>query len=294
LSGKLFIFASTAVKFILHPVDRNPKGQLAIILNMQSNSMETTSGFAPMDTLYAHILCSIKPSNRKAWLKDYHWALGAIIVLQHAISSGELAELLQADSDRLLGVLDNLHSILAPTPTNGGPNAVYKVHHKSFVDFITNSGECNPAFPELPEFLIKEKTHHLSLAGCCLSTMNSDLHFNICGLSSQDCYKSLSELPAEELKSRYISQKLVYACLYWASHLQKSEIKKLDEDKATTECLQAFEIFAKCHLMHWLEVLSYIGHLDAASLSLTQAIAVAVSQLLKPREFYTNYQFIDK
>ncbi|KAJ2929767.1 hypothetical protein H1R20_g7344, partial [Candolleomyces eurysporus] len=169
LSGKLFIYASTAVKFILDKQHLDPKGQLASLLDLQSDSPGSLS---QLGGLYLHVLKSAKPAeNAENWLSRFKIVVGAIIVLQTPLSAMALASLLDQREGAVHASLGNLHSVLAPF--GEGSALTYKVHHKSFPDFITGSS-C-PL-----EFQIVEEEHHLELAKFCLQVMNRQLKFNIC------------------------------------------------------------------------------------------------------------------
>ncbi|RXW14298.1 hypothetical protein EST38_g11561, partial [Candolleomyces aberdarensis] len=135
LSGKLFIYASTAVKFILDEQHLNPKGQLARLLDLQSDS---ASPLFHLGGLYLYVLASAKPvEDAESWLSPFKLIVGAILVLQTPLSVMALAMLLDQEEGTIKATLGNLHSILAPM--GEGPALTYKVHHKSFPDFITGS-----------------------------------------------------------------------------------------------------------------------------------------------------------
>ncbi|KAJ2920764.1 hypothetical protein H1R20_g16331, partial [Candolleomyces eurysporus] len=263
LSGKLFIFASTAIKFILDSQHLDPKGQLASLLNQQSDSFGPLS---KLGGLYLHVLKSAKPDENAAnWLEKYKMVIGAILVIQTPLSVLILSRLLNQTESTIRAALGNLHSILAPL--GKGPTLTYKVHHKSFPDFITSSS-C-PA-----EFQIVEEEQHLELAKNCLKVMNRQVKFNICQVSvpSEDQYKDLDDLLKKDLSTDHISKELEYAACYWANHLSKLE--RMDSD-----LMALLEEFSKEHLMHWLEVLAYIKQLDIAHTMLKTTLAKLVCQL---------------
>ena len=59
LSGKLFIYTSTTIKFILDEQDLDPAGQLASLLDFKSDS---PSSLCQLDNLYLYVLQSAKPA----------------------------------------------------------------------------------------------------------------------------------------------------------------------------------------------------------------------------------------
>ncbi|KAJ2920439.1 hypothetical protein H1R20_g16656, partial [Candolleomyces eurysporus] len=112
LSGKLFIFASTAVKFILDDQHLDPKGQLASLLDLQSDG---PSPLSQLGGLYLHVLKSAKPAeNAAGWLSRFKEIVGSILVLQTPLATPILAILLNQTESIIKATLANLHSILAP------------------------------------------------------------------------------------------------------------------------------------------------------------------------------------
>ncbi|RXW15030.1 hypothetical protein EST38_g10825 [Candolleomyces aberdarensis] len=203
VSDKLFIFASTAVKLILSYQGRGPEKTLTSILNLQPKQ--------GMIKLYQKILEIATPTDIlrpsqdwDLWLVDFKIAIGTTITLQYPLSIKALERLLQLESPELGPILRNMHSVLAPF--DDGPNPTYRIHHKSFPDFITNAAVC----PQ--EFWIEESRYHLQLGKCCLKTMNQQLCFNICQVSVADQYKELADLP--ELNEEKLTEELEYAVLY--------------------------------------------------------------------------------
>ncbi|KAJ2923244.1 hypothetical protein H1R20_g13851, partial [Candolleomyces eurysporus] len=235
VAGRLFIFASTAVKAILDRKHLNPKHQLDAILSIRPTNAITS--------LYMQVLNSAKPlEDYDDWMASFKTAIGALVVLQYPLPIKALANLL----------------VLAPV--NDGPNPIYKIHHKSFADFVTNAAQSQ-------ECSVKEQDCHLHLAKCCLKTMNQQLQFNICQVSPADQYKELADLP--NLNKEKLTQGLKYAICHWATHLDKSTLGSLDED-----IKQQLEEFANIHLLHWLEALAYSEELDTAYYSMQTALAV--------------------
>ncbi|RXW14224.1 hypothetical protein EST38_g11630 [Candolleomyces aberdarensis] len=263
LSNRLFIFASTALKLILSHQGLGPEKNLTSILGLEPKQ--------GMVKLYQRILEIATPMNIlrpskdwDLWLADFQTAIGATIVLQHPLSIKALEKLLEPVSSNLESILNNMHSVLAPF--DDGPNPTYKIHHKSFPDFVTNAEVC----PQ--EFCIKESKHHLQLAKCCLETMNQQLCFNICQVSIADQYKELAQLP--ELNKEKLTEELNYAVCNWATHLGRSNLKFFDK-----ETKQLLKQFATVHLVHWFEALAYLGQLDTAFSIVQAALTALVSKV---------------
>ncbi|KAJ2929349.1 hypothetical protein H1R20_g7738, partial [Candolleomyces eurysporus] len=258
MSGKLFIFASTALKFVLDKHRLNPKAQLNKLIMAHSQG---TSQLSELDKLYVYILNSAKPSiDAEGWLNDYKKTVGGILVLQVPLCALVMEKLMDEEPYAVKTRLAHLHSILAPI--GQGSTLTYRVHHKSFPDFVT--GSLCP-----PEFKIIEEEQHLDLAKCCLGVINKQLKFNICQVPSQDQYQDLDDLLNEGLCTDHISKELEYALCYWANHL--SRLSRMD-----SKIIALLEEFAKEHLMHWLEALACIKQLDIAHNALKEALAILV------------------
>jgi hypothetical protein len=263
ISNKLFIFASTAIKLVLSLQGLGPERTLASILSLKPKQ--------GMIELYRKVLEIATPNNIPKpsedwdlWLADFKTAVGTTIVLQYPLSIQALEILLQPGSSDLRSILSNMHSVLAPFDDGLTGNPIYKIHHKSFSDFLTKPGVC------LPEFLIEEAKHHLHLAKCCLITMNQQLQFNICQVPFADQYKKLADMP--KLNKEKLTEELQYAICNWATHLSKGNLESLDDDVE-----QLLQTFSQGHLMHWFEALAYLGQLDTAIPSMHTALATLVS-----------------
>ena len=96
--------------------------------------------------------------------------------------------------------------------------------------------------------------------------MDEQLCTNICDLKFPDNYLNNDEI--QHLVDGRISYELQYACLYWATHLYSAD----KDDKLLT----LLEEFSFTHLLHWLEVLSLIGRLEAGYIALDYAMRFTV------------------
>ena len=113
------------------------------------------------------------------------------------------------DVDIVLGTLSNLHSLLAPSAST----QTFRVHHKSFPDFISDPDRCVMD----PQLCINQTAHNFRLAQRCLRIMDSLLKPNLCDLPRNRWDRDRVQM--EHLIRCKISSCLSYACTYWASHL---------------------------------------------------------------------------
>jgi hypothetical protein len=174
-----------------------------------------------------------------------------------------LAQLLCVDVNDVIEALSNLHLLLAPSEKD----QIYRVHHKSFPDFICDRDRCKMGV----EFYIDPALHHMRIAERCLQIMNDNLMFSICNLDHNEQHKDRDQL--DDRVQNSISPHLAYACTYWAFHLVAGLGGGVGLNGEVNGLL---ERFATRHLLHWLEVLSIIGHADMAYSSLEMIHTVMV------------------
>ena len=295
MSGKLFIIAVTTTRFILDPKHANPAKQLAILLDGVSHlDFSGSKHNTFMDKVYMGIIHAAQPDPVGNWADLFKACVGTLMLLHDPLPSDAVTKLINIDVDE---TLSNLHSLLAPS----GRNQIFRIHHTSFLDFITNLDRCK----EGPQFYIDRTAHHLRLAKCCLRTMNRLLEKNISGLEPTDWYKDRAQILHRIRHS--VSPCLAYACTYWASHLIAALKDGTELDRETEQLLESF---ASGHLLMWLEALSIIGRVDTAYLSLDKMRTIrwyspstkapaAAAQSFYPREkiqelFSDGCRFIER
>jgi hypothetical protein len=114
------------------------------------------------------------------------------------------------------------------------------------------------------EYTINQPAVHHLLALRCLQVMNRSLQQDICCLGEPSLpHADIADLECR-LK-RHVSDELRYACEYWHAHLVhvKESINELWHE-LTTFCME--------HIFHWIEVLSLLGLLRSAVVSLPRVI----------------------
>ena len=101
--------------------------------------------------------------------------------------------------------------------------------------------------------------------------MDEQLHANICDLKFQEKYLDNDKI--QHLLVDQISGELQYACLHWATHLFNAE----KDDNLSRQLKR----FSSMHLLHWLEVLSLIGHLEVGYIALDYAMRFMVGGFIR-------------
>ena len=148
-------------------------------------------------------------------------------------------------------------------------NDMPQTYHKSFYDFLTTADHCTE------DVRIDLKAHHTRIAIRCFHIMNKKLKRNILDLGSPACFMdnevglAVQGITEDQL-DKQIPAELQYACVYWKNHVDSA-----DTDDA--ELVKMLKAFARKHLVHWLEALSWVSKLDIAHRVLLDLRKVLVS-----------------
>ncbi|KAJ7675568.1 WD40-repeat-containing domain protein [Mycena rosella] len=234
-SGGLFIWASTALKFINGSFD--PEEKLAILLDSGHNLA------GRIDELYTLVL---KESIQ--WDDETFsplTVLAAVVLAQAPLDDNMLDSLLGLKQGYSAKVLARLGCVVQWSP---GQSA--RLLHASFSDYITDR-ERSGNHP----WFIDSEIQSRSLALGCLQVLNKELRFNMCGLEdSRVLNKDLPDL-LTRIHSR-ISPQLVYAGEFWGNHLHRISL----DDEIITE----LKHLMGTHFPYWLELLSVVGRVPVA------------------------------
>ncbi|KIL57970.1 hypothetical protein M378DRAFT_47351, partial [Amanita muscaria Koide BX008] len=247
-AGRLFIIASTAVRYILDKSASNPAAQMQKLLR---SCAQDHTPFKDLDHFYTIILRNIVPADcdDDDIVSRYQSVVGAIICVSLPLPVSTLAHLIDMDVEDIHAVLEKLQSVILL-----GDDDVPRIYHKSFPDYLTDQARCKD-----PCLRIDPKIGHTKIATRCFEITNEHLKYNILGLGDPARFMSNEEglkkdrITDEQLQEK-IPQHLRYASVYWANHFEVADI----ED---TGLMNGLETFVDKHTLHWLEVLSLIGNL---------------------------------
>jgi len=274
MSGKLFIIARTAADFILDPRHAQPAKRIATLLDgVSATAFSSSKHSIIMDDVYMRIIRAAQPDPVDDWDYWFRTIVGAIVLLHDPLSCESLANLLGIDADRIVRTLSNLHSLLAPSKGD----STFRVHHKSFPDFICDRNRCRMG----PAFYIEPTLHHMMVAECCLRVMCDNLKLNICNLPRNDWSKDQDQLRDRIHNS--IPQHLAYACTYWGSHLVSGLGTELGWNN---DLCRVLEHFATQQLLNWVEAIGFIGRVDTAFSSLEAVVGAMVCQFIPISSIY--------
>ena len=247
MSGGLFIHISTALKYIFGSSD--PEEQLDELLGDPSVSFSSATAISPAAHLYGLYLQVMKVIATPQDASRVKTVVGSIVLLKDQLSPQSLESLLDLKRGIVRRTLRPLHSILI-VPDVDQPNAVIRIIHPSFSDFLVDSSKCTRA-----DILVDRRFQHQLLSERCLQIMNANLGRNPCNIAST----WVANTEIEDLSSRLAASVPVhvqYACRYWSSHLCEGNI--------TQDIIGLITVFTREHLLHWLELSSLMGDMDGA------------------------------
>ncbi|KAL8409963.1 hypothetical protein RB594_008157 [Gaeumannomyces avenae] len=273
----LFIFASTACRFISGSKYRNPMERLDKILEYKEKG-----GWSQLHTTYLPILnelllertdsglvsCTDDKAEIVAWFRE---VVGTIVLLADPLPISSLAQLLGKPQMDVDSRLRGLHSVLDISNNSLAP---VKLLHLSFRDFLVDdeNRDANP-------FWVNKQDTHEQLADRCLQLLSTgnNLKRDICGLRLPGTLRSQID---EQTINSALPPEVQYACRYWVYHWEESKRRIQDGDPASH--------FLTDHLLYWLEALSLMGRigesvgmLDSLLNMLNPGNSIGVSALLR-------------
>ncbi|GAB1527962.1 hypothetical protein RhiTH_011151 [Rhizoctonia solani] len=252
LSGKLFIYAATAVRYIRQAGTMVDQDRLEAILSSASDSDYRHS---EINQLYTTILdTAVYQSNREPreqeWMQLIIWTA---VCTREPVTIDTLAALAGIKPAKATILLQSLYSVLHVSQVTNMVSTL----HASFPDYIFDEARSK-------RFYCDETTHSQLLSKHCFDIMHDQLRFNICGIETS----FIADSEVKDLKARInrsISPTLSYAAHHWGHHVAKS-----------THCGETqtkLEEFFSNQLLFWMEVLSLKGTLD---------MGIAMLSLVKP------------
>ncbi|KIL54576.1 hypothetical protein M378DRAFT_48429, partial [Amanita muscaria Koide BX008] len=266
-AGRLFIIASTAVRYILDKFASDPAAQMEKLLRACA---QDHTPFKDLDHFYTIILRNIVPVDCDDGdiVSRYQSVIGAVIFVSRPLPVSTLARLIDMDVKDTHAVLDKLQSVILL-----GDDDVPRIYHKSFPDYLTDQARCKD-----PCLRIDPKIGHAQIATCCFKITNKHLKYNILDLGNVARYMNNEEgLKKDGITDVQLQEKippqLRYASVYWANHFEVADI----ED---TGLMNGLEKFVDKHTLHWFEVLSMIGNLDSAHRAIRASTSSHLHQLL--------------
>jgi hypothetical protein len=263
-AGGLFIYATTAVRFISPPHSPPSASEMRFHLQMMLTpdplAYHAGDGETSLvDELYERILGD---AFRDARVRAKRLQiLHTIICAESRIDMTVLADLTNSDQGTVKRVVESLHAVLFVSPKDG---CVYW-YHASLPDFIFSQVRAKIGillhhnYPTHPtnhsiDVFCDQPVHHGTLARRCFSIMQESLHFNMCNLPSS--YVFDSEVPGlDACIQETVSPTLRYASRHWARHLVQGVPATNDADGL----IYGLKGFLCDKMLFWIEVMNLIG-----------------------------------
>jgi hypothetical protein len=285
ITGHLFIYATTLLE-IIQDTRTSPIKELVKLLEESRAGTGSAIAFGgqavnhgPLEKLYLLVLTESVKDKRGNVRPEYalrmHDILEVIIFARELLTPQALSDLLKMNEEELRAYLIPLRSVLV-VPDVDDPDGVVHPLHQSFPDFVRQqSGLVHPKL--ILQLTVGEK--RIAERGLC--QLNRHLRFDICDIKDASLFNSqVSDLPTR--LNRHVSAALRYSCRYWLSHL-------LEYTRAASLRAQVpdgLDRFCGEHLLHWVEVLSLTGAMNAVQRVMPELISV-----MNVRIFLSCYLF---
>lgn len=239
-SGDLFIWIKIACQFIAR---RDPQKRLKLVLD---GHLSEGVG-SQLDKLYRDALLNHaekEGDDDERFYERFRQIIGCVAHLRNPLTPEAIDLVLELSPD-----IQSRHTIMLFESflliTEEG--AVRPIH-PSFIDFLTDEERCSN------HLLFIGPEHGRNLAKRCLELMLTSLKRNVCDLDDP-----LIRNDARTKKK--IPENLLYACQFWADHLQ---VALFNDKNFHVETFRLVEEFFFTKILFWLEVLSLAGLVDDA------------------------------
>ena len=264
MSGCLFLFADTALRFIGDDEVVDPQQQMNILLGMDQVPVNP---YSSLDRLYREVLENAITRDRQDIFLRFRRVVGCIILSQETLPVSAIAKIADYSAGQVMAALSRLQSVIrcsSPPGTTGQQNSdlLPHVYHPSFSDFLVDLERCSNR-----NFTIIKLEMHGFIILRCFKLMEPVLRRNILDLYETSIpNQSIPDLEAK-VKS-HITPEAAYACQFWLSHLLESG---MDED-----ILEALRDFLSKRFLWWCEALSLLGSARDRQDSLLATVAFAL------------------
>ncbi|KAG8724602.1 hypothetical protein FRC09_016745 [Ceratobasidium sp. 395] len=241
-SGVLFIYAATVARFIEFDGFSGCKQRLQLVLD--ASATLTNESDEALDELYTTILqtgLEMKGLTR-AEKAARETVLKHVVCAREPLSLDVMAGLLQVDNTvQVSAALRSLQSVLSIAESG-----VIGTLHESFPNYLLNPARSG-------RFYCDPGRHHARMAQQCFNLIKvPNPPFNICNLESS--YLLDDEVSDIDRRvDQAISQALLYACRYWAAHLELAD--------HIQDCSQPLYEFLSERLLLWMEVMNLKKHM---------------------------------
>lgn len=249
LSGRLFIYASTVVKFMKNGGSKSNQKQRL------NSSLVHGGNLEDLQQLYTGIIDNAIPNSRLPEEAGKDWkVIYTVISIGKPLTCNAIAKLLKMEEDDIIYLIKNLQAVFYISDQN---DCIF-TFHASFPEFI--------AAKEIQGSIYQSKSQHLELACACFSIMEQ-LRFNICDLPSS--FIPDREVPhLDERIRKNIGETLQYACQFWSYHWIQCEHYQ-------SQIIDILQMFLKEKGIYWIEAMSVLGLLPQCGGALDSVLKVS-------------------
>ncbi|KAF8748174.1 WD40 repeat-like protein [Rhizoctonia solani] len=238
--GMLFIYAATTCRYIKQEHEmHNLATAVSVIMNSASVPMEQGDE-SVIDELYKTILDTAFNRSRASQgnKRRMRMVLETAVCAIEPMTKIAMAKILNLDGDTQVDrLLLPFRSVLNVAQKTG----LVTTLHASFPDFMLSQDRSG-------EYHCQSRSRHATIAEACLRLIDgAEPKFNICALPSSFLLDDqVNDLAHRVTQS--ISPGLVYACLYWTTHLTLGE--------HTSSLTGLVDCFFQSRLLLWMEVMN--------------------------------------
>jgi ABC-type dipeptide/oligopeptide/nickel transport system ATPase component len=247
----LFIYAATAVKYLIPHPSITVGEQTEMLKNLLSQSYEPVSvsdATSLIDELYRQILCDTFSPFKGEVLNRRLRILYTFLCTAERTSTPTVAALV-ADSNNKVAkaVLDGLHAVLYAQD-----DQIFW-YHASFPDFIFDPARSNFRIGKKDfAFSCNEPAHHNLLGESCFHIMKSGLRFNMGDIPSSFLFDSDNVVALAEQVNKNISAVLRYSSQHWTHHLPSPQSINIDN------LLPLLSEFLQIRVLFWIEAMNLL------------------------------------
>ncbi|KAJ6566194.1 WD40-repeat-containing domain protein [Mycena capillaripes] len=253
-AGGLFVFAATAVRYILAGLPQDhPQSSVDYLLK--------GAPLTDLDDLYNRIVNEAisLPATGDLRARDSRdramQIVGTILSLFEPLDPDGLAALLDMGVDTIRRTLLPLSAVIHVPDATG---STIRIIHLSFREFMTST-----ILDRRSDLLCGTGHQQRSIALNLIRILQNELKFNICELPTS--YLRNVDMPNIQWRlATYIPCHLRYSCRYWADHLTLTSFNSGISQEAGEFLLAKF--------LFWLEVLSLLEMVGYAQLALSKFV----------------------
>lgn len=210
----LFIFSSTAIKYIGDPTASDPERRLERLLKAKPTDARS-SPFVYLDDLYREIFAEALPEIEEELRMNLQIVLKALILGQTLFSISKLERLMQLQAGTVRRTLLRLHALII-VPDNDRDN-IYLMH-PSIDDFLTDNSRCIDS-----RFFVNKETGHSDITRCCFQTIS---RFSECPEMQLFLRAPTRQKLLSLNKSLKINENCAveYSYFFWDYHIKESKL----------------------------------------------------------------------